>query len=49
VASTYLLVGLSVVEFSAHQKYTMKWAFALSFLLMAVSMALGLFPLYSAR
>ncbi|NRH41861.1 citrate:proton symporter [Pseudomonas sp. MS15a(2019)] len=49
VASTYLLVGLAGVEFSDHQRYTMKWAFALSFLLMAVSMALGLFPLYSAR
>ncbi len=47
VASTYLLVGLAGVEFSDHQRYTMKWAFALSFLLMAVSMALGLFPLYS--
>ncbi|KUM34246.1 CitMHS family transporter [Pseudomonas sp. EpS/L25] len=48
VASTYLLVGLAGVEFSDHQKYTMKWAFALSFLIMAASMALGLFPLYSA-
>ncbi len=48
VASTYLLVGLAGVEFSDHQRYTMKWAFALSFLLMAVSMVLGLFPLYSA-
>lgn len=48
VASTYLLVGLAGVEFSDHQRYTMKWAFALSFLLMVVSMVLGLFPLYSA-
>ncbi|UUW73291.1 CitMHS family transporter [Pseudomonas oryzihabitans] len=49
VASTYLLVGLAGVEFSDHQRYTMKWAFALSFLLMGVSMMLGLFPLYSTN
>lgn len=30
VASAYLLCGLAGVEFSGHQKYTMKWAFALS-------------------
>jgi citrate-Mg2+:H+ or citrate-Ca2+:H+ symporter, CitMHS family len=49
VASTYLLVGLAGVEFSDHQKYTMKWAFALSFLIMAASMLMGLFPLYSVK
>lgn len=47
VASTYLLCGLAGVEFSDHQKYTMKWAFALSFLIMGLSMAFGLFPFYS--
>lgn len=48
VASTYLLVGLAGVEFSDHQRYTMKWAFALSFLIMAAAMLMGLFPLYSS-
>jgi len=45
VASTYLLCGLAGVEFSDHQKYTMKWAFALSFLILLVCLLLGLFPL----
>lgn len=44
VASTYLLCGLAGVEFSDHQKYTLKWAFALSFLIMGLTMAFGLFP-----
>lgn len=44
VASTYLLCGLAGVEFSDHQKYTLKWAFALCMLIMFVSMAFGLFP-----
>jgi CitMHS family citrate-Mg2+:H+ or citrate-Ca2+:H+ symporter len=45
VASTYLLCGLAGVEFSDHQKYTMKWAFALSFLILLACLLLGLFPL----
>ncbi len=45
VASTYLLCGLAGVEFSDHQKYTIKWAFALSFLIMGLSLMFGLFPL----
>ena len=44
VASTYLLCGLAGVEFSDHQKYTLKWAFALCMLIMFVSLAFGLFP-----
>ncbi|MCS4063758.1 citrate transporter [Pseudomonas sp. LB-090624] len=44
VASTYLLCGLAGVEFSDHQKYTLKWAFALCLVIMLVSMAFGLFP-----
>ncbi|MFK3775641.1 CitMHS family transporter [Pseudomonas sp. NPDC089406] len=47
VASTYLLCGLAGVEFSDHQKFTMKWAFALSFLIMALSLMFGLFPMSS--
>ncbi|MBC8878043.1 MULTISPECIES: CitMHS family transporter [Pseudomonas] len=45
VASTYLLCGLAGVEFSDHQKYTMKWAFALSFLIMAAMIGFGAFPI----
>ncbi|OMQ41014.1 CitMHS family transporter [Pseudomonas putida] len=48
VASTYLLCGLAGVEFSDHQKYTMKWAFALSFLILLACLLLGLFPLAAA-
>jgi CitMHS family citrate-Mg2+:H+ or citrate-Ca2+:H+ symporter len=44
VASSYLLCGLAGVEFSDHQKYTLKWSFALSFLLLGVCLLLGLFP-----
>ncbi|MND30986.1 Citrate transporter [compost metagenome] len=44
VASTYLLCGLAGVEFSDHQKYTLKWAFALCMLIMFVAMGFGLFP-----
>ncbi|MFF7063805.1 TRAP transporter large permease subunit, partial [Pseudomonas sp. NPDC008258] len=44
VASTYLLCGLAGVEFSDHQKYTLKWAFVLCMVIMLVSMAFGLFP-----
>lgn len=45
VASTYLLCGLAGVEFSDHQKYTMKWAFALSFLIMAAMIGFGAFSI----
>ncbi|MNP41938.1 Citrate transporter [compost metagenome] len=45
VASTYLLCGLAGVEFSDHQKFTLKWAFALSFLILALCLLFGLFPL----
>lgn len=44
VASTYLLCGLAGVEFSDHQKYTLKWAFALCMVIMFVSLLFGLFP-----
>jgi CitMHS family citrate-Mg2+:H+ or citrate-Ca2+:H+ symporter len=46
VASTYLLCGLAGVEFSDHQKYTMKWAFALSFLIMGAMAATGAFSMF---
>lgn len=47
VASTYLLAGLAGVEFSDHQKYTFKWSLLLCLVIMAASMAFGLYPWYS--
>ncbi|WP_282348199.1 CitMHS family transporter [Pseudomonas sp. PS01301] len=49
VASTYLLCGLAGVEFSDHQKYTMKWAFALSFLIMGAMIATGAFSIVPVK
>lgn len=45
VPSTYLLVNLSGLEFSEHQKFTMKWAIATCLVVMVGSMAAGAFPL----
>lgn len=45
VASTDLLCGLAGVEFSDHQKYTIKWAFALAFLIMGATVVTGAFSL----
>lgn len=45
VPSTYLLVGLAGVEFGDHQRYTIKWAVLICLLMLAASLALGLFPL----
>ena len=36
VPSTYLLVGLAGVEFGAHQRFTLKWAFVASMVMLAV-------------
>jgi CitMHS family citrate-Mg2+:H+ or citrate-Ca2+:H+ symporter len=44
VPSTYLLVGLAGVEFGDHQRFTIKWAVAISLLLLAVALASGAFP-----
>ena len=45
VPSTYLLVNLSGLEFSEHQKFTLKWAIATCLVVMLGSMAAGAFPL----
>jgi len=47
VPSTYLLVGLAGVEFGDHQRFTIKWAIAISLLLMVSALVLGAFPLSS--
>jgi CitMHS family citrate-Mg2+:H+ or citrate-Ca2+:H+ symporter len=44
VPSTYLLVGLAGVEFGDHQRFTIKWAVAISLLLLVVALASGIFP-----
>jgi CitMHS family citrate-Mg2+:H+ or citrate-Ca2+:H+ symporter len=46
VASTYLLVGLSGVEFGEHQRFTFPWALAACGVMAVVAMATGAFPLF---
>lgn len=45
VPSTYLLVGLCGVELGDHQRYTLKWTIASSFILLAVSLLIAIIPL----
>lgn len=44
VPSTYLLVGLAGVDFGDHQRFALKWAVAVSLLMMATAMLTGAFP-----
>ncbi len=44
VPSTYLLVGLAGVEFSDHQKFTLKWAIVICLLMMATALICLAFP-----
>lgn len=44
VPSTYLLVGLIGVDFDAHQRFTLKWAFLTSMVLLAVGIATAVIP-----
>jgi citrate-Mg2+:H+ or citrate-Ca2+:H+ symporter, CitMHS family len=41
VPSTYLLVGLAGVEFGAHQRFTLKWAFATCMVMLATVLIIG--------
>jgi CitMHS family citrate-Mg2+:H+ or citrate-Ca2+:H+ symporter len=45
VPSTYLLVGLAGVELGDHQRFTLKWTIATSFILLAVGLATSVIPL----
>lgn len=45
VAANYVLIGLSGVEFGAHQRFTLKWACVLMFVMLVVAGALGIVPL----
>jgi len=45
VAANYVLIGLAGVEFGAHQRFTLKWAFLLMFVMLIVGGILGVIPL----
>lgn len=47
VPSTYLLCGLAGIEFADHQKFTIKWAILTCFVMLAIALLFGIFPLYS--
>jgi CitMHS family citrate-Mg2+:H+ or citrate-Ca2+:H+ symporter len=46
VAANYVLIGLAGVEFGAHQRFTLKWAFLLMIVMLIVAGILGLVPLF---
>ncbi|MBY0240493.1 MAG: CitMHS family transporter [Burkholderiaceae bacterium] len=48
VASTYLLVGMSEVEFGDHQRYTLKWAILASLVMLAAALLFGVIPFMGA-
>jgi CitMHS family citrate-Mg2+:H+ or citrate-Ca2+:H+ symporter len=48
VPSTYLLVGLVGVELGDHQRFTLKWSFVTSLVLLAVGLIIGVIP-FAAR
>lgn len=45
VASTYLLVGLSEIEFGDHQRYTLFWSISASLVMLAAALLTGVVPL----
>ena len=45
VASTYLLVGLSEIEFGDHQRYTLFWSLTTSLVMLASAILFGVVPL----
>ena len=44
VASTYLLVGMSEVEFGDHQRYTLIWSITAALVMLAASVVFGVIP-----
>lgn len=46
VASTYLLVGLSEIEFGDHQRYTLFWSLLTSLVMLLSAILFGVVPLY---
>lgn len=47
VPSTYLLVGLAGVDFGDHQRFTLKWAIMICFLMSMTALLFGVFPFVS--
>lgn len=45
VASTYLLVGMSGIEFGEHQRFTLKWALGSFAVFFVACLLFGIFPL----
>jgi CitMHS family citrate-Mg2+:H+ or citrate-Ca2+:H+ symporter len=45
VASTYLLVGLSEIEFGDHQRYTLFWSLTASVVMLVAAVVFGVIPL----
>jgi CitMHS family citrate-Mg2+:H+ or citrate-Ca2+:H+ symporter len=45
VASTYLLVGMSEVEFGDHQRFTLLWSITASLVLLVAAIVFGVIPL----
>jgi CitMHS family citrate-Mg2+:H+ or citrate-Ca2+:H+ symporter len=46
VAANYVLIGMSQVEFGAHQRFTLGWAFVLMAVLLVVSVLFGVLPIF---
>jgi len=44
VASTYLLVGMSEIEFGDHQRYTLIWSISASLVMLAAALVFGVIP-----
>jgi CitMHS family citrate-Mg2+:H+ or citrate-Ca2+:H+ symporter len=44
VASTYLLVGLSEIEFGDHQRYTLIWSISASLVMLVAALVFGVIP-----
>jgi len=45
VASTYLLVGMSEVEFGDHQRYTLIWSISAALVMLVSAIVFGVIPL----
>jgi CitMHS family citrate-Mg2+:H+ or citrate-Ca2+:H+ symporter len=44
VASTYLLVGMSKIEFGDHQRFTLIWSISASLVMLAAALVFGVIP-----
>jgi CitMHS family citrate-Mg2+:H+ or citrate-Ca2+:H+ symporter len=44
VPSTYLLVGLAGIDLGDHQRFTLKWSFVTSLVMLAIGLLIGVIP-----